>query len=223
MTDSTAAPRGFLRRPEPKAIGHAGRGEQIVDGQLHLGGITLSGDFFAADMPPTVAAELNGFGWLDDLAAVGTPRARALAQDHVMHWLRRNRVPDLSRIEWAPEVAGRRVLRWIFHAGMILPGLDRDGAEPYFRALDTHLNHLRDSWYEAVDGLNRLEALAGLAIGAMLLRDRQAMAQPALVALAEEADAMGVTTLSEARAPESLLEAMALLVWAQEVATEAGL
>jgi hypothetical protein len=85
---------------------------------------------------------------------------------------------------------------------MILPGLDRDGAEPYFRALDMHLNHLRDSWYEAVDGLNRLEALAGLAIGAMSLRDRQAMAQPGAGSrLAEEADAMGVTTLSEARAP----------------------
>ena len=223
MTDSTAAPRGFLRRPEPKAIGHAGRGEQIVSGELHLGGITLSGDFFAADVPPTVAAELNGFGWLDDLAAVGTPKARALAQDHVLRWLKKNRGPHAERIEWAPEVAGRRVLHWIFHAGMILPGLDRDGAEPYFRALDMHLNYLRDSWYESTDGLNRLEALAGLAIGAMSLRDRQAMAVPALIALAEEADAMGVGTLSEARAPESLLEAMALLVWAQEVAAETGL
>lgn len=45
------APRGFLRRPEPKAIGHQGRGEQIVAGALPIGGITLSGDFFAADIP----------------------------------------------------------------------------------------------------------------------------------------------------------------------------
>ena len=66
-----------MRRPEPKAIGHPGRGEQIVAGELHLGGVTLTGDFFAADLPPTVAAELHGFGWLDDLAAVGTPKARA--------------------------------------------------------------------------------------------------------------------------------------------------
>ena len=79
MTDSIAAPRGFVHRPEPKAIGHAGRGEQIVGGALHLGGITLTGDFLAAEVPPTVAAELHGFGWLDDLAAVGTPRARARA------------------------------------------------------------------------------------------------------------------------------------------------
>ncbi len=196
MTDSIAAPRGFVHRPEPKAIGHAGRGEQIVGGALHLGGITLTGDFLAAEVPPTVAAELHGFGWLDDLAAVGTPRARALAQDHVLRWIRQHRQPLAGRIEWSPEVAGRRVLRWIFHAGMILPGLDREGAEPYFRALDVHLNHLRDTWYDAADGLNRLEALAGLAIGAMSLRDRQAMAVPALIALAEEADAMGVRTLS---------------------------
>ena len=223
MTESSAAPRGFLRRPEPKAIGHPGRGEQIVAGQMHLGGITLSGDFFAADLPPSVAAELNGFGWLDDLAAVGSPKARSIAQDHVLGWLRRHPQPLPAAPEWAPEIAGRRLLRWIFHAGMILPGLDRAGADPYFRALDQHLTHLRDSWYDSEDGLCRLEALAGLAIGAIYLRDRQPMALPALIALAEEADAMGITLLSEARAPESLLDAMALLVWAQEVADEAGL
>lgn len=220
--NETPTPRGFLRRPEPKAIGHPGRGEQIVSGVLHLGGIALTDDFFSGDLPASVAAELHGFGWLDDLAAIGSPKARSVAQHHVMVWLRRHREPQGGAPEWAPAITGRRVLHWIFHAGMILPGLDRDQAEPYFRALDQHLNHLRATWYETPDGLPRLEALAGLAIGALSLRDRQAIAQPALIALAEEADAMGVDTLSESRAPEALLEAMALLVWAQEVADEAG-
>ncbi|MTH78150.1 heparinase II/III family protein [Paracoccus aestuariivivens] len=222
MNDSPS-PRGFLRRPEPKAIGHSGRGEQIVGGELHLGGMTLTGEFFDGEMPASVAAELHGFGWLDDLAAVGSPRARSVAQHHVLFWLRRHRTLQADALEWTPAIAGRRVLHWIFHAGMILPGLDREGAEPYFRSLDVHLNHLRDSWYDCPDGLPRLEALAGLAIGAMSLRDRHTVAVPALIALAEEADAMGVDTLSESRAPETLLEAMALLVWAQEVADEAGL
>lgn len=221
--NDTPSPRGFLRRPEPKAIGHSGRGEQIIEGKLHLGGLTLTGEFLDNDMPASVAAELHGFGWLDDLAAVGSPRARSVAQHHVLHWLKRHRVPHADAPEWTPAIAGRRVLHWIFHAGMILPGLDRDGAEPYFRSLDQHLTHLRATWYDCTDGLPRLEALAGLAIGAMSLRDRQAVARPALIALAEEADAMGVATLSESRAPETLLEAMALLVWAQEVADEAGL
>lgn len=220
--NQTPPPRGFLRRPEPKAIGHPGRGEQIVLGELHLGGIALTDDFFAGDLPPSIMAELHGFGWMDDLAAIGTPKARSVAQHHVLVWLKRHRVPHADAPEWAPAIAGRRVLHWIFHAGMILPGLDRDQAEPYFRALDQHLTHLRATWYETPDGLPRIEALAGLAIGAMSLRDRQAVAQPALIALAEEADAMGVATLSESRAPEALLEAMALLVWAQEVADEAG-
>ncbi|MFT4011984.1 MAG: heparinase II/III family protein [Paracoccus sp. (in: a-proteobacteria)] len=222
--------RGFLRRPEPKAIGHAGRGEEIARGRLHLGGLTLTGDIFAAellaDLPPTLAAELHGFGWLDDLAAVGSPKARAVAQQHVLRWLRAHPAPQPAsqpaRPEWLSAIAGRRVLRWIFHAGMILPGLDRDRAEPYFRALDRHLDHLRAHWHEGPDGLPRLEALAGLAIGAMSLRDRQNIAQPALIALAQEAEAMGVDLLSESRAPEALLEAMALLVWAEEVAEETG-
>lgn len=220
--NQTPAPRGFLRRPEPKAIGHAGRGEQIVAGTLHLGGMTLTGDILAAEVPPSVAADLHGFGWLDDVAAVGSPKARAVAQGHVLGWIRRHPAARPETPEWAPAVAGRRVLRWIFHAGMILPGLDRDGAEPYFRALDLHLTHLRGTWYDAEDGVPRLEALAGLAIGALSLRDRQTVALPALIALAEEADAMGVETLAQSRAPETLLDAMALLVWAQEVADEAG-
>ncbi|WP_134678635.1 heparinase II/III family protein [Paracoccus ravus] len=220
--NDTPSPRGFLRRPEPKAIGHSGRGEEILEGKLHLGGLTLTGGFFDNDMPPSVADELHGFGWLDDLAAVGSPKARAVAQHHVLHWLRRHRQAHGDAPEWQASVAGRRVLHWIFHAGMILPGLDRDGAEPYFRALDQHLTHLRATWYDCPDGLPRLEALAGLAIGAMSLRDRQAVAAPALIALAEEADAMGVETLSATRSPEDLLEAMALLVWAQETADEAG-
>lgn len=220
--NQTPPPRGFLRRPEPKAIGHPGRGEQIVSGALHLGGIALTEDFFAQDLPPSVAAELHGFGWLDDLAAVGSPKARSIAQHHVLLWLKRHKQPQPEAPEWTPAVAGRRVLHWIFHAGMILPGLDRDQAEPYFRALDQHLTHLRASWHETPDGLARIEALAGLAIGALSLRDRQPVAHLALIALAEEADAMGVETLSETRAPESLLDAMALLVWAQEVADEAG-
>jgi len=221
--NDTPSPRGFLRRPEPKAIGHAGRGEQIIAGGIHLGGMTLSGDFFAASVTPTIAAELHGFGWLDDLAAVGSPKARSVAQGHVLRWLRGHRVPHGDAPEWQADVAGRRLLRWIFHAGMILPGLDRDGAEPYFRSLDQHLTHLRGSWYDCPDGLPRLEALAGLAVGAMSLRDRHAIAGPALIALAEEADAMGVGTLSQSRAPEVLLDAMALLVWAQEIADEAGM
>lgn len=220
--NETPSPRGFLRRPEPKAIGHQGRGEQIVAGELPIGGLILTGDIFADDLPASIAAELHGFGWLDDLAAVGSPKARSVAQHHVLHWLRRHRIPHGDAPEWAPAIAGRRVLHWIFHAGMILPGLDRDATEPYFRALDQHLTHLRATWFDTPDGLPRLEALAGLAIGAMSLRDRQAVAQPALIALAEEADAMGVATLSESRAPETLLEAMALLVWAQETADEAG-
>ncbi|WP_347265685.1 heparinase II/III family protein [Paracoccus sp. (in: a-proteobacteria)] len=223
MTETSVQSRGFLRRPEPKTIGHAGRGAQIVAGELHLGGIVLEGDFLTADLPASVLAELHGFGWLDDLAALGTPRARALAQEHVMRWLGHHPQPRPGAPEWAPEVTGRRVLRWVFHAGMILPGLDRDGAEPYFRGLDRQLLHLRDSWYDSADGIPRLEALAGLAIGAMSLRDRQAMAQPALVALAEEAQAMGLVPLVQSRAPEVLLDAMALLVWADEVAADAGL
>lgn len=86
---------------------------------------------------------------------------------------------------------------------MILPGLDRDGGRGRFHALDQHLNHLRGSWYGRSTGSTG-EALAGLAIGAMSLRDAD-VAGPALIALAEEADAMGVDTLRKAARPKPCL------------------
>lgn len=224
MTDQPPPMTGrFLHRPEPKAIGHAGRGHQIIDGELRFGGTLLQGDPFAAETPPSVQAELHGFGWLDDLAAVATPRARAVAQDRVLDWCRRNRQPRPDAPQWAPEITGRRLLRWVFHAGMILPGLDRDASAPFFASLAMQIGHLQECWFTSPDGLPRLETLVGMAIAVMSLEGQGDLVQPVLITLAEEIDAMGLSTLAEMRSPEFLLEAMALLVWTQEVADQAGI
>lgn len=213
---------GFLRRPDPKAIGNLDRGAQILGGELQLAGHVLKGDPFAAGpQPPNVAAELHGFGWLDDLAALATHPARAMAQKRVFDWIGDHPIADDGAPEWAPEVAGKRLLRWIFHSGQILPGLDRAASAPYFDALETHVNFLAENWHLSPDGRPRLETLVGLAVAALYLRGAEHLVMPALIALAEEAEAMGPELLAEARSPEALLESCALLVWTVEVAAEA--
>lgn len=216
--------RGFLRRPEPKAIGNVDRGKQILGGELHLAGHVLKGDPFEAEsLPPNVGAELHGFGWLDDLAALATHPARGMVQRRVLDWIAEHPEAAPGAVEWAPEVAGKRLLRWIFHSGMVLPGLDRAGSEPFLEAIEKHVNYLADAWHNSPDGLPRIETLVGLAVATISLRGAEHLAMPALIALAEEAEAMGPEMLSQPRSPEALLDACALLVWTVEAAAEAAI
>lgn len=225
--EAAGTPRhGFLRRPEARSTGDARRGRLILGGHLRLADGTLTGDPFA-QMPASAddAALLHGFGWLDDLAAVGTALARSLAQSRVLGWIRRNPAappdPLVAGAEWRPDVTGRRVLRWVFHGGTLLPGLDRPAAAPVFASLHDQVAYLARHAGSAPDGLPRLEALAGLAIAAMSLRGTEAHAVPALLALAAAAEAALSGGTLPGRNPEALLDAAALLVWTQQVAAEA--
>lgn len=221
------APRhGFLRRPEARATGDPRRGRLILGGHLRLADGTLTGDPFAqVPASDADAALLHGFGWLDDLAAVGTALARGLAQSRVLAWVRRHpeAPPDplLAGPEWRPDVTGRRVLAWVLHGGALLPGLDRPASAPVFAALHDQIGYLSRHAAAAPEGLPRIEALSGLAIAAMSLRGAEAQAVPALLALAAAAEAALADGALPGRNPEALLDAAALLVWTREVAEEA--
>ncbi|AXC49165.1 heparinase [Paracoccus suum] len=222
--DRTADRYGFVQRPETRWLGVPSRGAAIVGGRLALDGVTLCGDPFGPNPELDAAAlsELHGFRWLDDLAAIGTPEARSLGQTRVLGWL--SRYPGGPPAEgwrrapvWWPQTAGRRVLSWVSHGGMLLPGLDRSEAAPIFDALHADLAHLMRHAQAAPPGAARIEAMAGAAIAAMSLRGAEGDIAPALAALAEAApDAF------HTRRPEGLLERTALLVWAAELADEGG-
>ena len=83
----------FTNRPEPLSIGTLKKGQRIIAGDLVLAGHSVSTtgvDIWSLSPPsPAFDAELHGFGWLDDLAALGDKQARNLAQDWVFGWLTR--------------------------------------------------------------------------------------------------------------------------------------
>lgn len=190
----------------PKSIGNAARGQAIVSG--------------------AEPSELHGFGWLDDLAAVGTAPARGRAQDGVLNWVKQYPQAPVTppagdeSPEWRPDLTGRRVLRWVFHGGLILPGLDRAASTPFFESLYAQVAYLGANWAEAAPGLPRTEALAGLAIAALALKGTEPRIAPALDALAHEA--AGFAGAIPSRAPEELLNSFALLGWVREAARDAG-
>jgi len=218
-------PTGFVSQPEPRTIGSFARGKQLVAGNILLAGnLVEAGKGPVWEIAPPTAAfaeALHGFRWLDDLAALGDSTARARAQDWTFDWVRRfaaGRGPG-----WTPDLAGRRLIRWINHAIFLLMGQDRETSEAFYRSLGQQTLFLSQRWQAASAGLARIEALTGLIYSGLSLEGMEHHVDPAMAALARDCTAQidaegGIPT----RNPEELLEVFTLLNWAALALAESG-
>lgn len=216
---------GFVSQPEPRSIGMVARGRQLVAGNLLLGGVLVEAPgrtlWEAMSPEPGFIEAAHGFTWLDDLAAAGDLAARARAQDWVFDWIARygrGKGPG-----WTPDLTGRRLIRWINHALMLLSGKDRAESEAFFAALTRQTVYLSRRWKAAAPGLPRFEALTGLVCAGLALTGMERLTTPALAALARDC---GTEIDSEGgiptRNPEELLEVFTLLTWVAQTLDEAG-
>ena len=221
----SAAATGFVTSPEPRTIGLFTRGKQLIAGNFLFAGSLVEGPglrLWDITMPDAAyTAEAHGFAWLDDLAAVGDFAARSRAQDWTWAWIAlygSGKGPG-----WSPDLTGRRLIRWINHAILLLNGRSRDESLAYFRALTRQTMFLARRWKAASPGLPRIEALTGLIYAGLALTGMEAHVDTASVALARdcegEVDAEGGIPT---RNPEELLEVFTLLTWAAQALTEAG-
>ncbi len=216
---------GFVSQPEPRAIGSFARGRQLVAGNLLFAGylVDVPGmDLWEIKAPDDAFdADRHGFGWLDDLAAVGDAAARGKAQDWLKGWVKTYGAGQGPG--WSPDLTGRRVIRWINHAIFLLRGQDSEASKAFFTALTRQTWFLSKRWHAAAPGLPRFEALTGLIYAGLSLEGREDLADPAVRALAHECD----TQINEqgglpTRNPEELLEVFTLLTWAAAALHEAG-
>lgn len=216
---------GFVSHPEPRTIGSFARGRQLVAGNFLFAGHLVEGagrsiwDLAVPD--PAFEQALHGFSWLDDLSAVGDAPARQAAQAWTFEWIARYGAGGGPG--WAPDLAGRRLMRMINHALLVLNGQGRAQSDAFFRALASQTLFLARRWRSAPPGVGRFEALTGLIHAGLSLTGMAAHATPAAEALAQECatqiDAQGGLP---GRNPEELLEVFALLIWASDVLTAAG-
>ncbi len=219
------AAAGFVAQPEPRSIGSFARGRQMMAGNFHFAGYLVEApesriwDLSAPD--PAFAEALHGFAWLDDLAAVGDAPARDRARDWTFDWIARfgrGKGPG-----WAPDLTGRRLIRWVNHAPMLLGGDGAAAQQGYFRALGRQIHYLSRRWPSQPAGLPRFEALTGLICSTLSLRGMERYLNPAVAALARECERQidsggGIAS----RNPEELLEIATLLMWAAQALSEAG-
>ncbi|MGV6848665.1 MAG: heparinase II/III family protein [Marinibacterium sp.] len=219
------AASGFVAQPEPRTIGSFARGRQLLAGNVLLAGhLVEAGDGNLWDIAapdPGFDAARHGFGWLDDLAAVGDMAARARAQDWVWGWI--DGFGPGQGPGWSPDLTGRRLIRWINHAIFLLRGQESGPSRAFFRSLSSQTWYLSKRWQAAAPGLPRFEALTGLIYAGFALEGMEALADPAISALAQECnlqidDEGGLPT----RNPEELLAVFTLLTWAVSTLQDAA-
>lgn len=215
---------GFVSQPEPRTIGYFARGRQMLAGNLMFAGHLVQAEgrtIWQIPAPDAAFAEqVQGFGWLDDLAAVGDAQARKLAQDWLWAWI--ERYGDGRGPGWTPELTGRRVIRWVQHALFLLRGRSPEQSTAFYRALAAQTQFLARRGASAAPGLPRFEAMTGLLYAGLSIDGMEGHIEPARQALGRECAAQiddqgGIPT----RNPEELLEVFTLLTWAQ-MALEEG-
>ncbi len=205
-------------------MGLQARGKQIVAGNILLAGhLAEAPGAVLWDVPPpdpAFAAEAQGFAWLDDLAALGTHPARKLAQDWTWAWIAR--FGEGKGPGWTPDLTGRRVIRWVHHAVLLLQSQDKARADAFFGALARQAAFLSRRAAAARPGLPRFEALIGLLYAGLTLTGMERHIAPACAALAREAEAqIDATGALPTRNPEELLEVLTLVTWAVRALAEA--
>ena len=166
--------------------------------------------------------ELHGFNWLDHLAAEGSFRARTLAKEWLWQWIAEH--GNGNGAGWTPQLTGRRVVRVINHALMLLAKEEKQAQQKYFKALGQQAYFLWKRWRSAPEGLPRFEALTGLVYCGLALEGKEKYLHPAMKLLARECESYidkdgGIPS----RNPEELMNIFTSLAWAAHAIGEAGL
>lgn len=217
--------KDFLSQPEPRTIGLYARGKQLVAGNFISGATVIESPGVPIwDVPfadPALHNEAHGFVWLEDLAALGDARAQDRAQDWTFDWI--TRFGAGKGAGWQANLIGRRLIRWINHAPMLMQDTAADKTTTLLASLSTQLHFLAQRWQTAAPGLPRIEALTGQLVAALVLEGMGHHVEPAQRGLSAEVEAEidmggGIAT----RNPEELLEIFTLLTWAEQALGEAG-
>jgi uncharacterized heparinase superfamily protein len=201
---------------DPLPLGDPARGAELAAGRFRFAGESL-----AADMPPWTAAqrpdflaELHGFAWLADLAALGDDAAWARAQGWTADWLAR--CDGWEPVAWRADVVGRRLTAWTSFWQHLVGGAEDNGLAARLTAsMARQVRHLARVGRREAPGVKRLVALAGLVAAAAAL-GHVGKLEHGLKLLSREAEAQLLPDGGHVeRSPRAQLEALAALITAR--------
>ena len=211
-----AEPRALVWQPAPPASGDAAAARRFAQGIILFDGEMIQiapGEApWSAPLPSQHFTDLlHGHGWLDDFAASNHKLSRTALIGWARDWIAR--YGQGSGPGWKPELAARRLIRWIAHATEILSGADSELNHAFFRTLSAHTRFLDRRWRHTRPGIERVEALAGQ-VYARLSLERGMPADEAIRLLGQTADGMvdaegGIAS----RNPQEVLRLVEILGW----------
>ncbi|MEO7278182.1 MAG: heparinase II/III family protein [Sphingomicrobium sp.] len=158
--------------PRDHVHGDRQRGDALLAGHFRVGSETLELadlDFAKVGAIGPLAARLQGFSWLRDLAAAASREKGArLAEAIVGRWL----LAHGARIEdsWAPELWGERMLFWSAYAPYILSSADTGYRTALLNTLARGARHLDSHADKAPPGLPRVTAWCGVVAAGLLIQ-----------------------------------------------------
>ena len=121
--------------------------------------------------PPQWTAERHGFGFLADLAALGTEAAVRAARDATADWLKR--CDAIEPLSWSVDTLGDRLFAWIAHHDLLAaPPQDAEFRRALLMSLARQARYLHGAWRQAT-GIGRLRALRGLVTTWAALHDER--------------------------------------------------
>ncbi len=165
-------PLRLVAVPRDHVIGDRARGDALLAGRLVVGSETANltdVDFAALGSTTPLAREIQGFGWLRDLAASASREKGArLAEAIAGRWL----IAHGAKVDdaWAPELWGQRILHWTAYAPYILSSRDMGYRSALLNTLARGARHLDTHADKAAPGLPRITAWAGVVTAALTLQ-----------------------------------------------------
>lgn len=165
-------PLRLLGVPRDHVGGDKARGQALLAGKFARGADELDLadiDFAAIGTAGSLAAELQGFSWLRDLAAAAArERGARMAEAIAGRWL----VAHGTRVDeaWRPDLWGTRILYWTAYAPYILSSGDSGYRSALLNTLARGARHLDANADRADPGLARITAWAGLVASGLLLQ-----------------------------------------------------
>ena len=165
-------PLRLVAVPRDHVAGDRVRGDALLAGRFTLGTETLNladFDFAALGADSSIAAALQGFAWLRDLAAsAGRDKGAKLAEALVGRWL----LAHGAKVDeaWRPALWGERILFWTAYAPYILSSRDAGYRSALLNTLARGARHLDAAADKAPPGLPRITAWAGVIVAGLLVQ-----------------------------------------------------
>jgi uncharacterized heparinase superfamily protein len=165
-------PLRLVAVPRDHVVGDRARGDALLAGRMLVGSETINladVDFATLGSDSRLARDIQGFGWLRDLAASASREKGArLAEAIAGRWL----IAHGTRVDsaWAPELWGERILHWTAYAPYILSSRDGGYRSALLNTLARGSRHLDTTADKAAPGLPRITAWAGAVTSALTLQ-----------------------------------------------------